>query len=197
LTGLDESVHRIVNDPERGITLYSNPTDKDSQVGVSSYMVKACLHSIENCAASPPLVMEVMDSCALNAIMPFSVDDVDAIIGVSFEHPVHGYPLQDKVSADLGRASRGCGGLSVLIKDRSDNSTPDWITWDYIKGRLVIHPQTVAIDLHQFEITVSLIEYPDVSRTQFFDVEVTQCQAYETSIMTNGNGAYTIDYLWG
>jgi hypothetical protein len=162
-------------------------------------MVKACLYSIENCAASPPLVMEVVDSCAVNGIMPFSVDDVHAIVGVSFEHPVHGYPLQDRVSATSSGASAACGGISVLIKDRSDNSTPDWITWDYTKGRLVIHPQTVVTNLHQFEITVSLIEYPDVSLTKFFDVEVTQCQAFETVIQTNSvtNDAYTIDYIWG
>ena len=134
--------------------------------------------------------MEVIDSCEFSEILPFSVQDVDAIIGVSFDHTVGGYPFEDYVTVNsdyyyayarhnalglgLNAVPQGrCGGFTVAIRDRSDNSTPKWVTWDQAKGRLVIHPQTASIDLHQFAITVSLTEYPEVASTKYFDIEVT------------------------
>jgi hypothetical protein len=55
----------------------------------------------------------------------------------------------------------------------------------------------VAIDLHQFEITVSLVDYPETSLTKFFDVDVTQCEAIDSVITTNAVETVSIDYVWG
>jgi hypothetical protein len=56
----------------------------------------------------------------------------------------------------------------------------------------------VAIGLHQFEITVSLVDYPEISLTKFFDVDVTQCEAIDSVITTNADeSSVSIDYVWG
>jgi hypothetical protein len=95
LAGLDKNVYKVKNNPESGITIFSNPTNKASQVGTHTFTVKACISGLDICVSSPPLTMETMNSCLNNAIKPFSVADVVAVIGVPFNHTVEGYPFED------------------------------------------------------------------------------------------------------
>ena len=46
-------------------------------------------------------------------------------------------------------------------------------------------------------MTVSLVDYPEVSLTRFFDVEVSQCKAIDTVISTNAGENFSLDYVWG
>jgi hypothetical protein len=139
LPGLDQDVHKVKVDPESGVTIFSNPTNKANQVGSHTFTVKACLSSVDICVSSPPLTMETMNSCLNNAIKPFSVADVVAVIGVPFNHEVEGYPFEDEVTSNSWYSS-DCGGYSVTIKDRANKGKPDWVTWDYTEGRLAIDP---------------------------------------------------------
>lgn len=140
--------------------------------------------------------IEILDDCRFNEILPFSVPDIDAVFDYTLEQAIDGAPFQDLVSSRISRRGN-CGGFTVKITDRSDDTAPAWVTFNHKSGLMSIHPELSSQPLYQLSMTVSLTDYPEIHSTKFFDIRVSSCMPTETIINTNLNQVLSLDYYWG
>ena len=92
LLGLDNEAYQIVNDVETGIQLIGSQSETD-QIGTKQFTIRACQGAEKSCIESPPLTIEVVDSCKYNEILPFFVQDIEVVHYKTINKVIQGLPF--------------------------------------------------------------------------------------------------------
>ena len=73
--GLDNNTFKINSNAELGVQLIGSESDTE-KIGTKQFTIKACQGLDKSCVNSPPLTIQVIDSCKYNEILPFTVPDI-------------------------------------------------------------------------------------------------------------------------